>query len=376
MSAKAAYVHIPFCSQICYYCDFAKVLLEGQPVNDYLTALLAEWESYDIQDLRTLYIGGGTPTTLTPKQMKRLLDGLTAHLDLSNLTEFTVEANPSDLTSELLRVLAESPVNRISLGVQTFDDALLKRIGRNHTSEEALSALTKLRTAGFANISMDLIYGLPRQTMDQVKSDVEKFLTLDLPHVSLYSLILEDHTRFMQLERAGKLHLPDDDRVADMYDYILSELTAAGYAHYEISNFAKPDYESRHNLTYWANAEYYGIGAGASGYLDGVRYKNHGPIQHYINAVDKKVSSEILSKNEIMSEEMWLGLRRASGVSVRNFEEKFSVKFDDVFPKVLSDLTKTDLVRFDGDNLALSERGFMLGNEVFQKFLLDDEAPL
>ena len=279
----SAYVHIPFCTQICYYCDFSKVFIKNQPVDSYLEHLLQEFHSYDIQKLRTLYIGGGTPTALSAPQLELLLDGLTKNLDLSVLEELTIEANPGDLDADKIAVLKNSAVNRVSLGVQTFDDKMLKKIGRSHLEKDIYENIDRLKLAGFDNISIDLIYALPGQTMDQVKENVAKAIALDIPHMSLYSLILENHTVFMNRMRRGKLPLPKEELEAEMFEYIISKLEKAGFEHYEISNFSKPGFESRHNLMYWDNAEYYGIGAGASGYVNGVRYKNHGPIRHYLS---------------------------------------------------------------------------------------------
>ena len=282
----SAYVHIPFCTQICYYCDFSKVFIKNQPVDSYLEHLIEEYDSYDIKKLRTLYIGGGTPTALSAPQLAFLLERLTDKLDLSYLEELTIEANPGDLDQEKIAVLKDSPVNRVSLGVQTFNDRMLKQIGRSHSERDIYENIVNLKKAGFDNISIDLIYALPKQTMEDVKINVAKAIALDIPHMSLYSLILENHTVFMNRMRRGKLPLPKEDLEAEMFDYIISGLEKAGFDHYEISNFSKPGFESRHNLMYWDNAEYYGIGAGASGYVDGVRYKNHGPIRHYLQAVE------------------------------------------------------------------------------------------
>ena len=267
----SAYVHIPFCTQICYYCDFSKVFIKNQPVDSYLEHLLEEFRSYDIQKLRTLYIGGGTPTALSASQLELLLDGLTKNLDLSVLEELTIEANPGDLDADKIAVLKQSPVNRVSLGVQTFDDKMLKKIGRSHLEKDIYENIDRLKLTGFDNISIDLIYALPGQTMAQVKDNVAKAISLDIPHMSLYSLILENHTVFMNRMRRGKLPLPKEELEAEMFEYIIAELERAGFEHYEISNFSKPGFESRHNLMYWDNAEYYVIGAGASGYGDGVR---------------------------------------------------------------------------------------------------------
>lgn len=368
---KAAYIHIPFCSHICYYCDFAKVLMTGQPVEAYIDELLKEYDSYSISSLKTLYIGGGTPSVLPADQLEKLLTHLTKNLDLEELEEFTVEANPSDLTDEVLAVLADSPVNRISLGVQSFDNKLLKKIGRTHTEAEVYSSIERLRAAGFENITIDLIYGLPNQTMEMVERDVHKFLELDLPHVALYSLILEDHTVFMNRQRRGRLRLPSDDRNADMYEYIIETLTSKGYSHYEVSNFGKVGYESKHNMTYWDNAEYYGVGAGASGYLDGIRYKNHGPVHHYLREENKRVNEEVLTRKQMIEEEMFLGLRKKNGVSIERFQKKFGQTLEEVYGPVIAKL-KIQKMLFDADGrVRMTEKGFELGNEVFEQFLLD-----
>ncbi|EIT66439.1 radical SAM family heme chaperone HemW [Lactococcus garvieae] len=368
---KAAYVHIPFCSHICYYCDFAKVLMTGQPVEAYIDELLKEYDSYGISSLQTLYIGGGTPSVLPADQLEKLLTHLTKNLDLEELEEFTVEANPSDLTDEVLTVLAQSPVNRISLGVQSFDDKLLKKIGRAHTEAQVYSSIERLRAAGFENITIDLIYGLPNQTMEMVERDVQKFLELDLPHVALYSLILEDHTVFMNRQRRGRLRLPSDDRNADMYEYIIETLTAKGYSHYEVSNFGKIGYESKHNMTYWDNAEYYGVGAGASGYLEGIRYKNHGPVHHYLREENKRVNEEVLTRKQRIEEEMFLGLRKKNGVSIERFHKKFGQTLEEVYGTIIEELAFQKML-FEADGrIQMTEKGFELGNEVFERFLLD-----
>ena len=370
----SAYVHIPFCTQICYYCDFSKVFIKNQPVDSYLEHLIEEYHSYDIKKLRTLYIGGGTPTALSAPQLAFLLEKLTDKLDLSYLEELTIEANPGDLDQEKIAVLKDSPVNRVSLGVQTFNDRMLKQIGRSHLEKDIYENIANLKKAGFDNISIDLIYALPKQTMEDVKTNVAKAIALDIPHMSLYSLILENHTVFMNRMRRGKLPLPKEDLEAEMFDYIIAELEKAGFEHYEISNFSKPDFESRHNLMYWDNAEYYGIGAGASGYVDGVRYKNHGPIRHYLQAVEAgnaRVQEEVLTLNEKMEEEMFLGLRKKSGVSKKRFEEKFGLSFEEQYGAVVSELTEQGLLVADRDIVRMTKQGLFLGDTVAEKFILE-----
>ena len=370
----SAYVHIPFCTQICYYCDFSKVFIKNQPVDSYLEHLLEEFQSYDIQKLRTLYIGGGTPTALSAPQLEVLLKGLTKNLDLSVLEELTIEANPGDLDADKIAVLKNSAVNRVSLGVQTFDDKMLKKIGRSHFEKDIYENIDRLKLAGFDNISIDLIYALPGQTMEQVKENVAKAIRLDIPHMSLYSLILENHTVFMNRMRRGKLPLPKEELEAEMFEYIITELERAGFEHYEISNFSKPSFESRHNLMYWDNAEYYGIGAGASGYVNGVRYKNHGPIRHYLSAVEEgnaRITEEHLSKKEQMEEEMFLGLRKKSGVSIVRFEEKFGRSFDGLYGEIVKDLVQQGLMQIEGDRVRMTKRGLFLGDTVAERFILE-----
>ena len=379
MSQKptSAYVHIPFCTQICYYCDFSKVFIKNQPVDDYLTALISEFNYYNIHDLKTLYIGGGTPTAISAEQLDYLLSNLEKQINLEMLEEFTIEANPGDLTPEKIEVLKKSAVNRVSLGVQNFFDKQLKQIGRSHNEAQIYESIDALKAAGLTNISIDLIYALPNQTMEQVEENVRKALALDIPHLSLYSLILENHTVFMNKQRRGRLHLPNEDIEADMFTYIINELEKNGFEHYEISNFTKPGFESRHNLMYWDNVEYYGVGAGASGYLDGVRYRNRGPIQHYLKAIAEhehsRLGEDILSKEEMMEEEFFLGLRKKSGISISHFEAKFGVGFEERYGQIVADLVKDGLLIHEDDTIRMTKKGLFLGDTVAEKFILDND---
>ncbi|HFV0313371.1 TPA: radical SAM family heme chaperone HemW [Streptococcus agalactiae] len=370
----SAYVHIPFCTQICYYCDFSKVFIKNQPVDAYLQALIREFRSYDITELRTLYIGGGTPTSISAVQLDYLLTELSRDLNLNTLEEFTIEANPGDLTVDKIEVLQKSAVNRVSLGVQTFNDKHLKRIGRSHNEAQIYSTIDALKTAGFQNISIDLIYALPGQTMDDVRSNVAKALSLNIPHLSLYSLILEHHTVFMNKMRRGKLHLPTEDLEVEMFEYIISEMERNGFEHYEISNFTKPGFESRHNLMYWDNVEYYGVGAGASGYLDGIRYRNRGPIQHYLKGVSEgnaRLSEEVLSKNEMMEEELFLGLRKKEGVSIGKFEQKFGTSFEKRYGQIVQELQSDGLLKENNGFIQMTKKGLFLGDTVAEKFIVE-----
>lgn len=376
---KSAYLHIPFCEHICYYCDFNKVFIEGQPVDEYIDMLIREMsflkEEVSAHPLSTMYIGGGTPTSLSAKQLEKLMIGIHEQLPLASGVEFTVEANPGDLTADKISVLKNYGVNRLSMGVQSFDDRLLKKIGRKHTASDVFDTMRLLEKSGLNNVSIDLIYALPGQSLESFQDSLDKALSLDLPHYSLYSLILENQTVFYNLARQGRLHLPDEDEEGDMFDLAASFMEAHGRKQYEVSNFAIPGKESQHNLVYWNNEEYYGLGAGASGYLDGVRYRNFGPIQQYMQPLKEQKrpirDEEILTEQARMEEELFLGLRKREGVSYALFYEKFKQSLDEVFGNVIEELVAEKLLVKDTQHIALTRRGLALGNNVFQRFLLD-----
>lgn len=376
--STSAYIHIPFCEHICYYCDFNKVFLEGQPVDEYIEALLKEarlsLSEHPIEKMETLYIGGGTPTSLNAAQLDRLLDGLREILPYEN-GEFTVEANPGDLSAEKLDVMRNYGVNRISMGVQTFDDRLLKKIGRKHNAQDVYDTIQLLEKKDFRNVTIDLIYALPGQSLESFRDTVERALALDLPHYALYSLILENQTMFMNWVRRGKMHLPEQEVEAQMYAETIEAMEKAGRMQYEISNFAKPGFESKHNLVYWNNQNYFGIGAGASGYLENRRYKNRGPIQHYLKSLNDDrlpiLEEEHLSEQEQIEEEMFLGLRKILGVEKAVFKARFKQSITDVYGDVLEKLKQQKLITETDTSIHLTKAGLFRGNDVFEEFLLN-----
>lgn len=375
----AAYLHIPFCEHICFYCDFNKVFLEGQPVEEYVDALITEMQlmrkRHPEEKVETFYIGGGTPTTLTAAQLDRLLEAVQNIFHLPEGAEFTVEANPESATAEKFAVMRNHGVNRLSMGVQSFNDKILKKIGRIHTAEQVYRCVDAARKEGFENISIDLIFRLPNQTLADFQDTLTKALALDLPHYSIYALILENKTIFYNLMRQGKLPLPTEDEEADMYALAMETMKLAGYEQYEISNYAKPGYQSQHNLTYWQNGSYFGFGAGAHGYIAGTRYNNHGPIQHYLEPLRTSQSPLIyqqhLSDKQIMEEEMMLGMRTMAGVDRQQFLRKFGVDLEDIYGDVILSLRENGLVSWKHDHLVLTRKGIFLGNEVFRSFLFD-----
>ncbi|MDQ0339610.1 oxygen-independent coproporphyrinogen-3 oxidase [Caldalkalibacillus uzonensis] len=376
--ARSVYIHIPFCQHICPYCDFNKYVLKGQPVWHYLEALVQEmnltFEQHPPQEIRTIFVGGGTPTALNPEQMRFFLEAVARYVQpQAPCVEFTVEANPGTVNEDLLQVMKEGGVNRLSFGVQSFDRGLLKKLGRIHTTEDVHQSLALARKQGFNNLSIDLMFGLPGQSVDMFREDVEQALKLDVPHLSAYSLKIEPGTHFHRLHEQNKFHLPPEDEEATMYELLIKRMTESGYAHYEISNFAYTGYESRHNLTYWRNEEYYGLGAGAHGYVQGVRHVNAGPVHEYIEKVAReglpRVEVHPVSKQEAMEDMMIMGLRTKEGVSRLVFRERYGLKLEDHFGRQLDQLQAKGLITTDGERYWLTEKGLFLGNEVFAAFI-------
>lgn len=374
---QAAYIHIPFCTHICHYCDFNKVFLHQQPVDAYIDALIIEmeraFERFPTLRLQTVFIGGGTPTSLTAKQLDRLLHAIHRIVPLASNVEFTVEANPDGVSDEQLRVLKQWGVNRLSFGVQTFDDELLTRIGRTHTKETAIETIERAHELGFHNINIDLMYGLPTQTIAQLKETLQMTFSLPIQHVSAYSLIIEPKTVFYNLMKKNMLSLPSQEEEAYMYEIVMEQMEKHGYVQYELSNYAQKGLYSRHNMTYWNNEYYYGFGAGAHSYMNGVRYVNVGPIKKYIQLIEHGklpyVDTHVVSKEEQMEEHMFLGLRKTEGVNKREFLARYGKTVHEVFSEAIARQKQNGLLEETDEAIVLTHRGKLLGNEVFQSFL-------
>ncbi|MGI6127496.1 MAG: radical SAM family heme chaperone HemW [Planifilum sp.] len=378
MPPGAVYIHIPFCTNKCHYCDFTAYVVKGQPVDEYLSALEREMAMW-VRDvppgpIRSIFIGGGTPTVLTPAQMERLLSSIRRFFpNWSGDLEFTVEANPGTTGPDLLRVMREGGVNRLSLGVQTFRPDLLVRIGRIHGVEDVLRSVEQARAAGFDNLSLDLIFGLPDQRVEDMEHSLEQALSLEPDHLSVYSLKVEENTLFHVLYEQGRLPLPSEDDELAMYQLTRRRLAEAGYIQYEISNFARPGRESRHNCTYWLNEEYYGLGAGAHGYVGGRRHANVRGIREYLQHC-REGRLPLAERNrvpeaEAMENEMILGLRLLQGVDRSRFYRRFGQGMEEVFGPVLTSLRERQLLTEKEGRYALTEQGLLFGNEVFAAFV-------
>lgn len=378
---KAIYIHIPFCEHICHYCDFNKIFLRNQPVDEYIDALLVEMEfvakEYAWKEIETVYIGGGTPTALSVKQLEKILNHLhKIFIKNSSLKEFTVEANPGGVSMGQLQLLHDYGVNRLSIGAQTFSNEMLKTLGRTHEVDDIKHTVELARAIGFRNLSMDLMFGLPNETLEMFQRSLNEALTIDVDHYSAYSLKIEPKTIFYNKWQIGSLTLPGEDDEAMMYEELREKMEKYGFIQYEISNFAKAGYESVHNLTYWNNEEYFGFGAGAHGYVNGYRLTNCGPIQKYIDFVRKQnhaiVDKHFVTRKEKMEEEMFLGLRKIDGVSRRRFREKFQQDVLDVYKKQIEELMERELIVVSNDAVKLAKNALFIGNIAFEQFLLSD----
>ncbi len=376
------YVHIPFCVRKCAYCDFLSFPGSKEMHRAYLKALKEEIKAVSEEGaftLRSVFFGGGTPSLMPADELSALLQLIRSSFVLLPDAEITLETNPGTFDAEKARIWREAGFNRVSLGIQSFDNALLKRLGRIHSSEEAIAQFHLLRECGFENINIDLMMGLPDQSLRQWRETLNTALSLQPEHLSCYSLIVEPGTPFFEENRNGLLDLPSEECEREMYRLTRELLGEAGFHQYEISNFAREGYESLHNLGYWERVPYFGFGLGASSFVrrenQEFRYRNTDSFTEYLNSCNNpalfRVDQEILSRKEAMEEFMFLGLRKTKGISENSFEQAFGQNIDEVFGPVIASLKQQELLTEEGGYLFLSERGTDLGNRVFASFLLD-----
>lgn len=358
---KSAYIHIPFCKSKCHYCSFIsfnKLELKEQ----YLKTLSDQIkQGYENEVLNTIYFGGGTPSLLSPTEIKNIL-GL---LNFNENTEITLEANPECLNYEYLRGLYDIGINRISLGCQTFNDDILKQINRIHTAEQVEKSVKSSQNAGFKNISIDFIYGLPNQTEQMFYDDLNRATELGIQHISLYGLKIEEGCFFYN-------HLPqslaDDDMQADMYLGAIELLENKGFEHYEVSNFSLPNFNSRHNLTYWNNEEYYGFGVSAHGYKNNIRYSNKMTIEEYLNDFTP-IESKLLTPKEQLEEEIFLGFRKMEGIDISVINSKYKIDFEQKYIKPIKKYQDLNLINKTEKGYKLSPNGVLVSNVILADFL-------
>ncbi len=377
MNPLGLYLHIPYCLHKCGYCDFNSHPENREESEIYVSALLSEIEHYAPQlagkTVSTVFFGGGTPTLLPPASLDKILGKVKNHYNLSRDCEITIEANPATVKQETLDQIRSSGFNRISIGVQSFDADELKLLERVHSVEEIHTTLHRARLAGFDNLSLDLMSGLPGQSLEKWKSNLLQALDKKPDHISAYGLTIEPATSFFKLQERGLLRLPPENIQLEMLQTTIEILPSAGYDQYEISNFARPGFESRHNLNYWDNGEYLGLGAGASSYLNGERFKNTNLPSRYIREVQAGgaavESTEKLDLLHAMGETIMLGLRRLKGIPIEKFENRFQISFQKVYGKVIDPLLEEGLITLNQNRMALSREGIFLADSVILNFL-------
>ena len=359
---KSVYIHIPFCNSICSYCDFCKVVYNKDWVEQYLKRLEEEIDnSYMGEEIETLYIGGGTPSSLTLDELEELFKIL-AKFHKKETTEFTFECNLNDIEKEKFKFLYEQGVNRLSIGIESFNEEKLEFMKRESNLKDAKKKIKMLRELGFKNINIDLMYAIPNETVKVLKQDLKKFMKLKPEHISTYSLIIEKNT----LVGLNKVKPIEEEHDFKMYDTICKKLKKKGYLHYEVSNFAKKGFESIHNLTYWNNEEYYGFGVGASGYVAAIRYENTKSLTEYLkgNFVSSK---SLMSKVDNMENELILGFRKLEGINLEHFFDKFEENLQNIFP--IKPLIKSgDLIYKDG-YVYINPKKLYVMNEILLKLI-------
>lgn len=369
------YVHIPFCKKKCDYCDFISYCNKDNLIYDYVQAVKAEIQSQNIKpEITTIYIGGGTPSYIDSKYIIEILEKI-KEKNVSSNAEITIEVNPGTVTKEKLEDYIKNGINRISIGLQTTNDELLKQIGRIHSFTQFLETYKLAKKVGFKNINVDLILGLPNQRIKDLKESLEQIIKLKPKHISVYSLIVEDGTPIANKIEKGEMQLPDEELERNMYWFVKNTLELNGFIHYEISNFAKKGYESKHNLNCWNQKEYIGIGASAHSYRDITRYSNTENIEEYIENVNNgnfnrnKIIHEIQKEDDAKKEFMLLGLRKIKGVDINQFKNKFGDNPIYLFRNELKKLTDERLLIIDNNNIRLTNKGLDLANLVWEEFI-------
>ncbi len=378
MKELSLYIHIPFCISKCYYCDFSSFVNINHKIDDYIDSLIHELSLYKERinqyNIKTIFIGGGTPSCINPKHINRILEFIYKNFRTTGLVEVTIEANPGTLDREKVQIYKKSGINRVSIGVQTLDDNLLECIGRIHKAKDFYRSYEILREENINNINVDLIFGLPNQTIDNVIDSLKKVIELGVEHISYYGLILEEGTRLYKSYIEGKILLPDEDMERLMYHKATEYLIEHGYAHYEISNYALPSYECKHNLVYWDVKPYLGIGLSSHSNMEGKRFSNTSNINIYIENLKKKIlpieGEEIINKNTEIEEFCILGLRKISGIDKVQFKNRFGIEIEELYKDIINKHIKNGLILNEDNCIQLTERGLDLSNLVEVDFLM------
>ena len=376
--ALGLYIHIPYCINKCGYCDFNSHPIKYDEMEAYVDALIVELNYYakkysPERIVNTIFLGGGTPTTLSVSQLERILKECEKNFKIATDAEITIEANPATIRTDQLKSIRQTGYNRISVGVQSFDKTELKMLDRAHGVEEIHCTIDRARNAGFNNLSLDLMFAVPNQTLEAWKKNLHQALDKSPEHLSTYNLTIEEGTAFWKMQSNGKLTMPDNDYQLELYKQTIELLKKNGFHHYEISNFSLPGKECRHNITYWQNTNTLGLGAGASSYMNGVRFKNTNQPAHYIRRVQENHMpieySESLEPRQAMGETIMLGLRLLKGINILKFEDRFQTSFKSIFGNIIAPLKEKELIIIEQDKLRLSEKGLFLADSVILEFI-------
>ena len=375
MKEIGIYIHIPFCIKKCEYCDFVSYCNKEKYVPQYINALKKEIKNNINKEYKitTIYIGGGTPSSIEENYIADIIETIKLNMNDENLKEFknvevTIEVNPGTVTEKKLETYKEIGINRLSIGLQETHDELLKSIGRIHTYEEFLKTYNLARKIGLNNINVDLMIALPNQTIQDIKENLEKIIKLNPEHISVYSLILEEGTPFYNKYNENKIKLPDEKLERNMYWYVKNTLENNGYIHYEISNFSKKGFESKHNMNCWNQEEYFGFGVAAHSYNNKTRYSNTNSIEEYIKG-SNKIIHEKQTLEDMQKEYMLLGLRKIEGINIQKFKNKFAQNPIFIFKEQLSKLVDEELIIVDGNEIKLTNKGLDLANIVWEEFV-------
>lgn len=368
------YMHIPFCKRKCAYCDFISFSDKTELIEKYVLALEKEIDKCNINKdnykIKTIYFGGGTPSFIESKYIVEILENAKRKFNISKTAEITIEINPGTITEEKLKDYYEAGINRISFGLQSTNSELLELVERIHSYSSFIEGYKLARKVGFKNINVDLMIGLPVQTLEDVQTDLKRIIELNPEHISVYSLIIEEGTRIEEKIKNKELYLPPEELERKMYWKVKKQLEKAGYVHYEISNFAKPGYESKHNLSCWNQEEYLGFGIAAHSYFNGERYSNTEDFDKYFeHPEDSKIIHEKQTQEDKQREFMLLGLRKIEGVKVSDFKNKFIENPIYLYRESLSKLVTQGLIEIDIDNIKLTDRGVDLANLVWEEFV-------
>lgn len=373
------YIHIPFCKQKCLYCDFCS-FTDSSKIDKYIDSVSEEIKMYASaitdRNVISIFIGGGTPSVLYPRHLTKLFACIRKYFNVQKNAEITIEANPESLNSDFLVSGLENGINRLSIGVQSLDNTVLKYISRIHKAETALSAICLAKSTGYTNINVDLMYGLPMQNIDTYTQTLKSVLDLNVQHISLYNLIVEDNTPLKLMLEKGTIIIPDEEQQINMYRLGKTVLECNGFLQYEISNYSKPGYQCRHNLVYWQHGNYLGIGVAAHSFICNrqcaKRFSNSTDLKSYFNLIDNKkifVKTQILNKDDLKFERIMLGFRLIDGVSISKFNKDFDCDFIIDYKKEIDELCDHKLLIVDGDRVYLTARGIELENSVLMKFM-------